>query len=83
MTAVAKDPTETDRQHLVDELSEDLDVAIREFLERNPRTGSPAIRKAIRLAGRRADGGALRRAAPFFAVLAALVLGFVLGLWLG
>lgn len=62
----------------VEELSEDIDVAIREFLERHPHTNAAQIRKAMLVAGRgvcRSDAGA-RRA---IGLVGAFVLGAVLG----
>lgn len=83
MTAAANDSTRSRRPRLVDELSEDLDVAIREFLERNPRASARRIRQAIRLVERRTDGGPLRRVAAALVVLAAFAIGVALGLLLG
>jgi hypothetical protein len=80
MTAEAKGPAPSGRSNPVEELSEDLDVAIGEFLERHPRTSPRRIRQAIQLVERRADGGLVRRVAPGLALLAALVVGVVLGL---
>jgi len=82
MTAVTEDRARPDRHELADELCEDLDVAIREFLERNPYTSSSAIRMALRLAEQRA-GGRIRRVAPGLTALAVFVIGFAIGSWLG
>ena len=82
MTTAEDDPSSTGRKHLVAELSEDLDVAIREFLERNPGTSPQRIRSAMRRVERRTVGGRLRGAAAL-ACLAAFVVGMTIGLMLG
>jgi hypothetical protein len=43
----------------VRELSEDIEVAIREFLERHPRTSAAEIRRAMRIAGQNTGASAL------------------------
>lgn len=83
MTAATRHPAASGRNHVVDELSEDLDVAIREFLERYPGTSPQRIRTAMRLAERRNDGGRFGRAAPAIALIAVFVVGIALGLMLG
>jgi hypothetical protein len=62
----------------VDELSEDIDVAIREFLERHPRTNPEQIRRAMRVVGRDACGADRRTRRAF-----ALAMAFLLGVGLG
>lgn len=71
------------QHHLVAELSEDLDVAIREFLERHPGTSACRIRQAIRLLERDQPGGGTRRLAVLFAVSAVFAVGLVLGMLVG
>jgi len=83
MAEDAKDPAPPGKPRLVDELSEDLDVAIREFLERHPCTSARRIRQAIRLLERGTLGGRTRRVAASLALLAAFGLGVVLGLLVG
>jgi len=71
------------RNRLVDELAEDIDVAIREFLERYPGTSPSGVRQAIRLVERRTYGGRVRPARRALAILALLGSGVILGLLLG
>lgn len=66
----------------VEELREDLDVAIQEFLERHPQTSPRRIREAMRLAERSACSRD-RRMVFGLALLAAFVVGVALGLGLG
>jgi len=47
----------------VRELALDIEVAIREFLERHPRTSASEIRHAMRIAARKTGVTALRRRA--------------------
>lgn len=68
---------------LVAELSEDLDVAVREFLERHPGTSACRVRQAIRHLERGQPGGRTRRLAALFAVLAVFAAGLVLGMLVG
>jgi hypothetical protein len=65
----------------VDELSEDIDVAILEFVERHPDTGPRRIRQAMRLLERRSDNR--RRVASALSLLGAFVGGMSLALVLG
>ena len=44
------------RTRLVDELDEDLVVAIREFTERHPAAEPSEVRRALRMVERRTDG---------------------------
>lgn len=62
----------------IEELSEDIDVAIREFLERHPHTKARQVREAMLVAGPDACGRErrARRALAF-------VLVFLLGAGLG
>lgn len=83
MTATAKDPPRSGASRQVDELSEDLEVAIREFLERNPDTSSRSIRQALSRVEWCADNETMRRAARVLALLAAFAVGLSLGLAFG
>jgi len=83
MTAAMDEPPASGRIQLVDELSEDLDVAVREFLERHPGTSPNRIRTAMRLAERRTRGGRLQRVAPVLALITAFVIGLMFGFVLG
>jgi ribosomal 50S subunit-associated protein YjgA (DUF615 family) len=83
MAATEKEATPAGAPSLVDELSEDLDVAIREFLERNPETSRRRIRQAIRAMEQRERGGPFRRLHPALALLAVFTVGVTLGLMLG
>jgi hypothetical protein len=62
----------------IDELSEDIDVAIREFLERHPRTNPEQIRRAMRVV----EGEACEADGRARWVLA-LALAFLLGVGFG
>jgi hypothetical protein len=62
----------------IEELSEDIDVAIREFLERHPHTNPHQIRRAMLVVGRDACGAGRR--APR---VLGLVIAFLLGVGLG
>jgi hypothetical protein len=79
----AKEMAPSGKPRLVTELSEDLDVAIREFLERHPSTGARRVRQAIHRVERGLPGGRTRRVAALFAMLAAFGVGVVLGLLVG
>jgi len=68
---------------LVEDLHEDLDVAIREFLDRHPCAGTRRVRQAIRIVERGLPGGRVRRLAALLAQLAVFVAGLVLGLSVG
>lgn len=57
----------------VEELSEDIDVAIREFLERHPHTRARQIQRAMLVAGRGACGPDRRARRALALVLAFLV----------
>jgi len=74
-----EDPVNTRRAGHAKELSEDIEVAIEEFLERQPDAGRQEILQAIRLTRK---GRAGRRLRTFFVLavtlIAAIVLGFVL-----
>lgn len=83
MPREAKDPAPSGRPRLVDELNEDLDVAIREFSDRHPSTSARRVRQALRLVERGLPGRRTRRVAAFFAMLAAFGVGVVLGLLVG
>lgn len=83
MTTASELSTRSVRATVVDELSEDLDVAIREFLERHPHTSRRRIRQAIRLVERQAIAGPLHRVTPAVALLAAFAAGMAFGLTLG
>lgn len=51
----------------IQELALDIEVAVREYLERHPRTRSSEIRRAMRIAGRRIGAyglGSRSRSAP-------------------
>ena len=67
----------------VKELGEDLDIAIREFLERHPRTRDRRIRQALRLAERNVGGKWERRFVGALALLAAFLVGAGLGVVFG
>jgi hypothetical protein len=71
------------KPRLVNELTEDLDVAIREFLERHPSTSTRRVRQAIQRVERGLHGGGTRRVAALVAMLVAFALGVVLGLSVG
>lgn len=62
----------------IEELCEDIDVAILEFLERHPHTDRRQIREALRVVGRRACG-AERRARRALAIVLVFMLGTGLG----
>ncbi len=66
----------------VDELREDLDVAIEEFLERHPRTSPRRVRTALRKTERSAGGSRDGRLARALALLAAFAVGLGLGVML-
>jgi hypothetical protein len=83
MAEETKDRSRRGRPRLVDDLHEDLDVAIREFLERHPSTGARRIHQGIRLAERGLPGGRTRRVAALLALLAAFGAGVALGLLVG
>lgn len=51
MSGASSHPGTMKSSERIEELSEDIDVAIREFLERHPRTSSRQIRAAARVAG--------------------------------
>ena len=65
---------------LVDELAEDLVVAIREFSERHPDTEPRRIRRALRLVERGMQGRRLRHLGSAVALLVALLSGVAVGL---
>ncbi len=71
------------KPRLVNELTEDLDVAIREFLERHPSTSTGRVRQAIRRVERGLHGGRIRRVAAVVAMLVAFAMGVALGLAVG
>lgn len=83
MTTEKNGAHRSDGNHLVDELSEDLDVAIREFLDRHPGTSPHRIHKALEMMERRTGSGRIRRLVPLLALLAAFTVGLTLGLLLG
>jgi len=83
MMAAAEQPEQSGPSLPVDELCEDIDVAIREFLERYPQTDRRRIRQAIRRVERSADGGSMRWLAAVLSLLAAVAVGLALGLALG
>lgn len=68
------------RDPLVEELAEDITVAIREFTERHPDTPSGRIGRALRLVEWQAEGQWLHRLGWAVALLAALLSGVVAGL---
>jgi len=78
MSGASNDPGTMKSSERIEELSEDIDVAIWEFLERHPRTNPQQIRRAVRCA-RRDACGADRRVTRVLA----LVIAFLLGLGLG
>ena len=86
MAREAEDLAPPRQASLVDELHEDLDVAIREFLERHPSTSNSRVRKAIRLVERGLPGGRARGEGAIialFALLTAFGVGVVLGFLVG
>jgi len=83
---MAKDVKEREtsvKPRLVDELSEDLDVAVREFLERHPSTSTRRVRQAVHRMERGFHGGRARLVVAFLAMLVACAVGVVLGLSIG
>lgn len=79
MAEEAQEMTPSGEPRLVDELSEDLDVAIREFLERHPSTSTRQVRRAILRMERGLHGSRTRRVAALFAMLVVFGVGVVLG----
>ncbi len=78
MSGASKGPGTMKSSERIEELSEDIDVAIREFLERHPHTNPQQIRRAVQCVGRDACG-ADRRAPRVLALVIALLLGVGLG----
>jgi hypothetical protein len=78
MSGASSDPGTTKSSERVEELCEDIDVAIQEFLERHPRTNPQQIRRAMRVVGRDACG-ADRRGRRVLALAMAFLLGVGLG----
>jgi len=75
---VQANDSSADRNQLVGELSEDLAVAIQEFVERHPHSEPRRIRRALRLVERQLGVG-WPRVGPMLRLAAAFVAGWVTG----
>ena len=82
MTDAQEEPASFPGLGQVDELREDLDVAIQEYLERHPNTPARHIRQALRLTERSAVGARDPRTILGLVLLTAFVGGLALGLLL-
>lgn len=78
MSGPSSDPGTMRSSERIEELSEDIDVAIREFLERHPHTNPQQVQQAMLVVERDACGAG-RRAPRIREMFVAFLLGFGAG----